>query len=363
MEGPRAPLQEEFSEVLDFLTSNLRQTQGWSLADEYPLALNPTNLANVRVIKEDGRILSGAVVKSSLVKSPAALLKVAGIGSVVTDPAFRNQGHSRTVLDSTLEIARSTACDVAILWTNLHDFYRKLGFELAGSEISLQIEKPFASAAQELRFSESNRVAPEAILRLYVQHTCGTIRSVEDVRKSLAIPNMRVYTAWDQNQQLQAYAIEGKGADLNGHIHEWGGSVSKLLPLFNFIVTEQKRPITVIAPAHSKNLIRQLQQVGATSHEGVLGMIKIVNPDLLFAKLRRHARNLAIDDFTMEQRDGQAHFGFGQNIYRTDSESDVVRLIFGPSKASTLHSFDQATSTALETIFPIPFWIWGWDSV
>jgi len=282
---------------------------------------------------------------------------------VVTDPAYRNQGLSRAILDSTLEMARYTACDVAILWSNLHDFYRKIGFELAGSEISLRIEKPFSPAAQGLRFSETNKVAPDAIVRLYAQHTCGTIRSVEDVRKSLQIPNMRVYTAWDQNQQLQAYAIEGKGADLDGHIHEWGGSVSKLLPLFNFIVTEQKRPVTVIAPAHSKNLVRQLEQHGAVQHEGVLGMIKIINPDLLFAKIRRHARNLAIDDFTMEQRDGQAHFGFGTNIYKTDSQSDVVRLIFGPNKATSLHSFDEATSKALETIFPIPFWIWGWDSV
>lgn len=363
MEGPRAPLQEEFNEVLNFLTSNLRQTQSWTLAEEYPLALNPSNLGNVRLIKENGKILSGAVVKTSLVKSPAALLKVAGIGSVVTDPAFRNQGHSRAVLDSTLEVAKGTACDIAILWTNLHDFYRKLGFELAGTEVSLRIDKPYVTEGQGLRFSESNRVAPEAIVRLYAQHTCGSIRSVEDVRKSLNIPNMRVYTAWDQNQQLQAYAIEGKGADLNGHIHEWGGSVSKLLSLFNFIVTEQKRPVTVITPAHSKNLIRQLKGHGAAAHEGVLGMIKIVNPDLLFAKIRRHARNLAVDDFTIEKRDGQTHFGFGDNIYKTDSESDVVRLIFGPSKAGELHSFDEATSKALETIFPIPFWIWGWDSV
>ncbi|MGE0763976.1 MAG: GNAT family N-acetyltransferase [Bdellovibrionales bacterium] len=363
MAEPRAPSSEEFPEVLNFLTANLRQTQEWSLADEYPLALTTANLANVRMIKENGRILSGAVVKNSFVKSPMGLMKIAGIGSVATDPAHRNQGHSRAVLESTLDIAQRSACDIAVLWSNLHDFYRKLGFELAGSEVSLRLDKPFSPPAQDLRFAESNRIAPEAILRIYSQHTCGTMRSLEDVRKSLQIPNMRVYTAWDSNQQLQAYAVEGKGADLNGHIHEWGGAVSKLLPLLNHIVTEQKRPITVIAPRHARNLVRQLQESGAIMHEGVLGMIKIVNPDLLFAKLHRHARNLGIENFVIEQRSGVTHFGFADNVYKTDSASDVVRLIFGPTQASELHSFDLETSQALETLFPIPLWIWGWDSV
>ncbi len=363
MLNPRAPNQDEFPEVLQFLNSHLRRSESWTLADEYPLALNPGNLTNVRMIKDNGKILSGAVVKTSLVKSPMGLMKVAGIGSVVTDPAYRNLGHSRSVLESTLEVAKRSACDIAILWTDLHDFYRKLGFELAGSEISLRLEKPFMPPSNDLRFMESARISPESILRLYSQHTCGTIRSLEDVRRSLQIPNMRVYTAWDQNQQLLAYAVEGKGADLNGHIHEWGGAVSKLLPLFSHMVAEQKRPLTVMAPAHAKNLIRQLKEKGAQAHEGVLGMIKIVNPDLLFAKMRRHARNLGLDNFTLEQNSGLTHFGFGSNIYKTDSSSDIVRLIFGPGKASGLHSFDTDSAEALETLFPISLWIWGWDSV
>lgn len=363
MEGPRAPRADEYAGVLNFFTENLRKDKGWTLADEYPLALNTSNIDNVRIIEKDGRYLSGSVVKTTLVKSPAGLFKVAGIGSVVTDPSHRNQGLSRRVLDSCLESARAAACDIAILWTDLHDFYRKLGFELAGTEVSLRIPENFDPGPSNLKFMNSIRIAAEPILRLYGQHTCGTLRSLEDLRKSLLIPNTRVYTAWDEAGQMQAYAIEGKGADLTGYVHEWGGAVSKLLPLFAHIRKEQNKLITVIAPAHSRNLIRQMRAKGATATEGVLGMIKIVNPDLLFAKIRRYARNLGLENFTIEQRQGITHFGFDDQIFKTDSSADVIRLVFGPVRASELHSFEPETAKKLETIFPLPFWIWGWDSV
>jgi GNAT superfamily N-acetyltransferase len=363
MEGPRAPRAEEYAQVLNFFTENLRKDKGWTLADEYPLALSMGNLENVRVIEKDGKYLSGSVVKTTLVKSPAGLFKVAGIGSVVTDPSHRNQGLSRQVLDACLENARASACDIAILWSDLHDFYRKLGFELAGTEVSIRITGDFDAGPSNLKFMDSAKVAAEPILRLYGQHTCGTLRSLEDLRKSLMIPNTRVYTAWDENGQMTAYAIEGKGADLSGYIHEWGGSVSKLLPLFSYIAKSQQRQITVIAPRHSRNLIKQMEGKGATVVEGVLGMIKIVNPDLLFSKVRRYARNLGIDNFLIEQRQGVTHFGFDEQLFKTDSEADVIRLVFGPAKASDLHAFDPETAKKLETIFPLPFWIWGWDSV
>lgn len=363
MEGPRAPRAEEFPLVMKFLSSQLRQGTGWSIQDEYPLVLTPGNLPGFHIIEKDGRYLSGAVIKTSFVKSPAGLFKVAGIGSVVTDPEYRNQGLSRAILDSTLDAAKKEMCDIAILWSDLHDFYRKLGFELAGSETSVRIESEFPTTPSGLRFLESTKIAPDALARLYAQHTCGTIRSVEEVRKSLTIPNMRVYTAWDESNTLQAYAVEGKGADLAGHIHEWGGAVSKLLPLFNFIFTQQKKPITVMIPAHSRNMIRQLTGMGLKAHDGVLGMIKIITPDLLFAKLRRYARNQGMEDFIIEQRNGIAHFGIGANIYKTDSESDLVRLIFGPQRPTAIHSFDAEVGAAMDKLFPIPFWIWGWDSV
>jgi hypothetical protein len=47
----------------------------------------------------------------------------------------------------------------------------------------------------------------------------------------------------------------------------------------------------------------------------------------------------------------------------TDSERDVVKLIFGPLKAREIHDFGPETAQAMEEVLPIPMWVWGWDSI
>jgi GNAT superfamily N-acetyltransferase len=364
MDGPRPPLDGEFAEVVRFLDRELRPGERWSIANEYPVAFDPGNAGNIRIITEGGEVLSHAVMRPLIVKSPAGLFKVGAIGSVVTREQRRSEGLSRQILESCLASARDHGCDFAILWTNLYDFYRKMGFELAGTEISATIEREIAAPVPPgWRVVEGARVAPEAIQRLFTQHTVGSLRSVDETRRYLQIPNSRVYTLWDDKGALKAYAIEGKGADLAGYAHEWGGGVSSLLPLLGHIRAKLGGPLTVIAPAHASNLVRRLREAGATVNQGYLGMIKILNPTHFFAKLKRHSRAAGIDDFVLEKQGDKFYFGSSASVFMTDSEADVTRLIFGPQKARDLHQFDAATLKTIETALPIPMWIWGWDSI
>lgn len=364
MDGPRAPNDAEFNSVVQFLDSHLRPQVDWSIQAEYPVAISPANIGNIRIIKENDQVLSHAVMRYVIIKTPVGLFKVAAIGSVVTSSEHRNRGYSKTIIENCLEAARAHGCDFAILWTDLFDFYRKMGFELAGSETSLVIEKELNVADGGLKFMESSKVSAEAVHRLYSQHTVSSLRTLSETQSYLQIPNMRVYTAWDQTGILKAYAIEGKGADLNGYVHEWGGGVSSLLPLFAHIRKTQARPVTVISPRHSQNLIQQVKaHAGVTMNEGFLGMIKLLNHPHLFGKIKRYARNIGVSDFVLERVDGQTYIGSKETIFKTDADTDVIRLIFGPYKASQIHNFDPVTTETLEAVLPVPMWIWGWDSI
>ena len=127
MDGPRAPSKGEYEALVRFLNSHLRPGISWSIPEEYPMALNPTNLHNIRVITEGSEILSHAVLRPLILKTPAGLLKVGGIGSVVTHSQYRAQGLSSKILEDCLAAAKEQACDIAILWTDLFDFYRRFG--------------------------------------------------------------------------------------------------------------------------------------------------------------------------------------------------------------------------------------------
>ncbi len=363
MDGPRAPLDAEFPNVVQFLNQNLRPQTDWSIQAEYPVALSSANLGNIRIIKDADQVLSHAVMRPLIVKSPAGLFKVAGIGSVVTSSNHRNQGLSKTILDACLKAAREHGCDFAILWTDLYDFYRKLGFELAGSEVSIVLEKELKVDTQGLKILETSQVAADAILRLFQMHSVTSLRTLSEIQQYLRIPNTRVYTAWDAQGIMKAFAVEGKGADLKGYIHEWGGSVSALMSLFAHIRRAQGHPITIILPTHAQNMIRALKTQTVTVSEGFLGMIKILNAPNLLGKINRYARNMGIPDLLLENQDERTFLGLRGEIFQTDSESDLVRLIFGPSKASAIYSFEKPAAELLEAVLPIPMWIWGWDSV
>lgn len=363
MEGPRAPFENEFPQVIQFLDTHLRPQTQWSISSEYPLALSEMNRANMRVILENDQVLSHAVMKPLYVKNPVGLLKVATIGSVVTATSRRNQGLSQRVLSDCLAVAQKQACDVAILWTSLHDFYRKLGFELAGSEIAVTFDKAATPPTTPNRYLEGSGISAEALLRLFQSHTVTSLRTTEDVQRSLSIPNSRIFSLWSPENQLLAYAVEGKGADLTAHIHEWGGRVTHLLELVDQIRSRRSTGIALIAPAHSKNLLRQCRERHLPIREGFLGMIKVLNPGSLFSKIKKYARAVGVDGLVLEQREGMFYIGHQDKVFRTDSENDIVRLLFGPAKAASLAAFDPVTTEALEKILPIPFWVWGWDSI
>ncbi len=361
MEGPRPPRETEYPQVLDFLRQELRPQSTWSLANEYPTALSLSNIHNIRIITEAEKVLSHAVLKPLIIRTPIAVFKVGAIGSVVTESNHRNLGLSRKILDECLNEARRQECDFAMLWTDLYEFYQKMDFELAGTEMSFVIENEFEVPAHKLKFIQGAQVSAEAILRLYSQHSVTSVRTAEDVRKFLQIPKTVVYTAWDQTNQLVAYAVEGKGADLTGYIHEWGGSVSNLLALFSHIRKEKKQAFTVIAPSHSSNLIKNLQAVTDTCNQGYLGMIKLISHDQVFQKIKKAARSLGMNDFVLERRGNEFVMGLADDLIVISDEKDLVRILFGP-RVDIPH-VQPASQKKLDQILPLPMWVWGWDSV
>jgi hypothetical protein len=363
MEGPRPPFENEYSKVINFVSQSLRPDQTWNISEEYPTAFNLNNLNNIRVMFDEEQVVSHALIKPLIVKTPLLLLKVAGIGSVVTATSHRQKGLSRQIMEDCLKSAEAQGCDFALLWTDIPDFYRKFDFELAGSEIHYTIPRELPTDVNDLNFITGPQIAPEALFALYQKHTVTTLRNADEIRRFLKIPNSRIYTAWGPNHQLRAYAVEGKGADLGGHIHEWGGMVPDLFALLNFIRSSTRQNLRLIAPAHAQNLHRHFQAAGLTPSEQFLGMIKILRPDLLCAKIKKAGRDLGIDDLIFERQGSHYYIGRPGHIFKTDSLVDLTKLIFGPWKPEEIHPFDREALAILNRIFPIQLWLWGWDSI
>ena len=357
MDGPRSPNPQEFNTVLTFLNQNLRPKATWSIESEYPTAFSHTNLHNVRILVDEGRVISHAVIRPIIIKTPCAIYKVATLGSVVTDGEHRGDGHSTAIIEACLGEAARQECDLAILWTDLADFYRRFGFELTGYELSCVVDEKFqpATVPQNLRFLHGVQVSTESLLRVYSTHTVGSVRTLEEMRKYLSIPNTKVHTAWSAEGLLVAYAIEGKGADFTDYIHEWGGGVNELTALFAQIRKVKNKPVTVIFPLHSLNLMAALEKGGCTVREGYLGMLKILNPNTFLKKIERALHHMKAPQFQF-RRDGERfELNFGSHQLVCANERELLKVIFGQHTNPLPATFSQ--------YFPLPLWLWGWDSI
>ncbi len=363
MQGPRTPQVHEFSDVVDFLNQNLREKNLWPISSEYPTALSTNNIHNISIITEDQKIVSHAVLKPLIIKTPLCILKVGAIGSVVTDPNHRQKGLSSKNIENCLELAKKQDCDLVILWTDKFDFYRKFGFALAGIEQTYILENKLVLKNKNLKLVCDNKVDPDAILKLHAQHTVHSMRTTEDVRNFLKIPNSHTYTAWNEKNQLVAYAVEGKGIDLTNYVHEWAGNVDSLMDLFSFMQQKHNQPLTIMVPEHSINLRQRLESVCTLSHQGFLGMIKILNYDVILNKVKKAFRAEGLDQIVLEMQNNEVIFGYGSDLYTIKDPADLTQLLFGPLKPKDLAFMKTETQEKLATLLPLPMWIWGWDSI
>lgn len=363
--SPRSPSSVELSQVVDFLNKNLRLNVGWPITKEYPTALNPSNVHNMSIITDtvDNKILAHAVLKPFICKTPSAIFKIGAIGSVVTDPDARNQGLSKKNLLNCLDKAQAQDCDFVMLWSDQYEFYRKFGFELAGFEHSFIISKPLPMVNKDYKFLKGPRIDPSAILKLYNQHTVNSVRTVEDIQQYMNIPNSNIYTMWNPQNQLVAYAVEGKGVDLQNYIHEWGGSTPDILDLISYMIQSEKQTYTFMCPHHSLNLRNKLRMMCDFSNDGFLGLIKINNFDRLASKIKKMFLAEGIDQITLEKKDGEIIFGHKTDLYNLKNENDFVKILCGPTSLKDLGFVSADVCKVFDKVFPIPLWVWGWDSV
>lgn len=364
MEGPRAPHATEYQNIIRFLDESLRPQSNWSIANEYPTTFSPENQRNIRVICEGGTVVSHAVWKPLLIRSPQAVYKFAEIGSVVTKEGHRKQGLSQKILESCIEAAKQEDCDFAILWTDLYDFYRKLGFELAGSEICAVIDSPLLDTKNpKFSIREGNNVDPEALLRVFQKHTVSTVRSPAEMKKYLAIPNSRVYTSWAQDGSLAAYIVEGKGADLQAYIHEWGGGLEALEDLISHVSRQQNRQLFWLIPRHSQNLVRSLEAKGVSTHHGLLGMIKLLNPERFAMKVQKYLQSALKREDIQITSENKLIVVKTKHSKISFQEQEFCQYVFGPKVPQVATLMDQQDFGPISSVLPMPLWIWGWDSI
>ena len=229
------PLKEDkhISFRNQMLQGSLRQGDfPFSIEDEYPIVLDPSY---------DSIDYSFGLIKDNLIISHANVwprettdsAKVGLIGNVATHPAFQRAGHMKTLLQHMESLAKREGLHATLLWSDLTKFYHKLGYQSAGQEVRYYFEVPYPS--QKIDFSPLNNPSPTQISQiLSIRPETTTLkRSIKEFLKLLTIPSTLLMV--DDPNRITAFFILGKGADLVGVVHEWGGRPEDIVSGIRFV--------------------------------------------------------------------------------------------------------------------------------
>lgn len=340
-ESPKA-LQEK---VFDFLNRENSQNEPRSIREEYPSVFRACPGGESLYIQEGDRIVSHAAFVEREFQHPAVRIKIGLIGSVVTHPSYRGRGFATQLIQRACKELKKRGCVVAMLWSDQTEFYAPLGFHRAGKEQDLRF-------SAELMGSDFGIVRPmnfdhdaHFIWRMYQKQHCRLDRSLEEQKKLLKTPKAQVFVT-EKDGKLTSYLVINKGADFTDYIHEWGGDISELQRNISFC---QKnifigKPLTLIAP-HDYD-ISMLKQISEEKWEGVLGLIRVLDKNLLLSTYMNYLKQKNVDHVWSKNKDSIL---FSNDEFQLKSECDVIQLVFGDEKRCH-HSV-------------LPLFLWGFDSI
>ena len=271
---------------------------GGRIREEYPLVFEDRFSGSAISLEEGDQTVASCSILTRDFLIGNHKVKGGLIGSVVTHPDFRGQGHGTHMLIQAEATLQNQGCAFAILWAEDPNWYLKRGFGPMSAEHTFLISRDVCEQLPVV--NEARVMAPQdaqAIHACYAKHQVRVERTLEETKALLACPDMLVLVC-ERQGEVVAYACMGRGRDLQGAVHEWGGEthdVLGLLRVFLELAYPEGRPfetitdpesgnevpvaehILLMAPPHAADLCLRLESMGVPSMHGMLALGKILD--------------------------------------------------------------------------------------
>ncbi len=254
----------QFKTVLDpkqlvarhrLLQSSLRPDSNYDIEMEYPHVFSLQD-SSITGLIDQIPIVHANILFREFAAIDGQTWKAALIGNVATEESFRGQGLQKQLFTHLENMARNENADVLVLWSDLENFYEKLGFCQFGGEVRYQLAAHKSSSDSFLNVTQIdirtlNEFDLVRLMGIRPPNVLTLQRSPTLFKEILTIPEMGLFLGRDREQKIQAWAITGKGCDMHGVFHEWGATSPKALSslfsaIFKSLATKE---FLVLAPS------------------------------------------------------------------------------------------------------------------
>lgn len=378
--------------VLEWLGAGLRPDQPGRLQQEYPLLFERNASVFHLTLYEGSTPVAFCSLWAVHFRVGVHPLRAGLISLVYTDPGHRGRGYAGMVVNAALSKARALKLGLALLWSDIESLYSRLGFVQAGAESLLLIDESTlqgaieklrgANAAEEIQIDSPEPADWKAIERLRGDRDCQLELDPGEISMMRSIPDMSVRVARSA-EGIVAFAMRGRGDDFEEVIHEWGGSPEAALRCCSSLLEdcEPYNELFLLTPPDKADVPWQLRKAGARVIQKPLAWMRVLSSSALAEDLSR----IVPDSTRIRISDRRAAID-AQNaapeivITTTKGEltldqSTFFSLVLGPKpqfgvdeppeRPSDLQNPTLATildDAALE-ILPLPFFVWGMESI
>jgi hypothetical protein len=234
------------------------------------------------------------------------------------------------VIRALLEDLTRSGNALAILWADVPEFYERLGFVLAGRESLFVCQRGPVRASRHLRVRPATADDLGAIIRIHDAELCRVRRDEAAWGRLFEMPRTHFYVLQRRGEVI-AYGVVGKGHDLRGCLHEWGGDETLLPTLVSAIAAHRREPqLVVMCPPWKSQAVRAMSFHGLAPSHGALGMLKVLDRGTLLESLD------LVDEGLPQDHEG------------------LVSALFGAPGAAC---------PGVREGLPLPFYLFGLDSM
>jgi GNAT superfamily N-acetyltransferase len=317
------------------------------MAHDYPRLLSEPNRFNLRVIVEDGRVVShaGIAIRSASIEGMST--RVALMGAVATHPDCRGKGYAGACVRSAME--RAVECGADVMWVSGR---RGLYFRVGAREVGSDLE--YVLSADEL----AGFVRPEIDLReltgehileaaeLYAHEAVRFIRPIEDwraaLKKGFAFDGPSCFLgAWDSGRLAAYLVVREPGEAGESLVVEYAGARGVLLGgLAAALERCGAKSLRLHVGHHDRTLTSRLRAadlVGSTVPTS--GSAVVLRFDSLMGKLRERflerAGEAAASQLSFAEEgpplgaENRFRIACGPDVIRIDGRERLAEFLFG----------------------------------
>jgi ribosomal protein S18 acetylase RimI-like enzyme len=349
-------------ELLDYVFRTLRGRSP-SIAQDFPHIYCSDNAENVLIVTDGERVIGSTGISINDVQLGDVRMRIGGINCVTTLPEYRKRGLGKALMEAAHTRMADEGCHVGLLGTAIPNWYRRLGWELAGRSRSYSLNRgnidllPELPAGHEFEMAEPSPSAE--VLAVHHSDRLGGIRTEATFGRLLAAKKTGGMALARKGGAVAAYLLTS-----GSHIQEWGGpaeiTAGLLRAWFKHVddlsvstsdrKKDEKTPlsldaVSLPAPPTGHGLMALLDEIRIPHHVGYPALMRLLNPQGVLTAFGH-------DDITVTQS------GDAFTVRRGREEATLgiralAKLLFGPERVS-----DFAND-----ILPLPLWQWPLEGV